>query len=116
MQCNWWAFAAVADICQQKPKQAWPLIQVLLRVAKTKELIQDLGAGPLEEFIRAHGEQFIERIEDLAAQSDRFRKALRRVWIRGRDDDLTRRLVTLGCQDLNALSKNTQRRSSFTIG
>ena len=109
VQSNWWAVDAVNETCQRKPKQAWPLIQGLLRLATTEGLIQDLGAGPLEDFIRAHGEQYIDKIEALAVRRRRFRKALRVVWIRELNKDLTRRLVALGCQELDNLNKKKKR-------
>ncbi len=116
LQRNWWAYEKVSQTCERKPKQAWPLLQALLRIANTKELIQDFGAGPLEDFIRAHGEKYIDEIEALAAQSGRFRQALRIVLIRGLDVDLTERLIALGCRDIDALSKDRKRKAQPSTG
>ena len=104
-QRNWWAHNQVVALCREHPKKAWALLQHLLVLANTKDLILDVGAGPLEDFIRAHASTYIKRIELLAANNVRFRKALRNVWIPAGKDDATMRLVKLGCMPLELTNK-----------
>lgn len=104
-QRNWWAYNQVVALCREHPQKAWALIQHLLVLADTKELILDVGAGPLEDFIRAHASTYIKRIEMLAANNIRFRKALRNVWIPASNDDVSIRLVKLGCIPLELTNK-----------
>lgn len=104
-QRNWWAHNQVVALCREHPKKAWALLQHLLVLANTKDLILDVGAGPLEDFIRTHASTYIKRIELLAANNIRFRKALRNVWIPASNDDVSRRLVKLGCIPLELTNK-----------
>ena len=113
-QRNWWAYEKANTLCWRHPVKAWALLQQLLELADTKDLILDVGAGPLEDFIRHHAPSYIQRIESLAANNIRFRKALRNVWIPASNDDVSRRLVNLGCIPLEPSNKEKSptRRSS----
>jgi Family of unknown function (DUF6869) len=97
VQRNWWAWEAIERTSEFRPKTAWGLLQSLIDLADTQELIQDIGAGPLEDFIRAHAPTFIQPIERLASQNRRFRKALRAARIPKGNDDISQRLIQLGC-------------------
>ncbi len=44
------------------------------------EEIGILGAGPLEDFLNNNGTEYIDVIEQLAAQNPRFKKLLSMVW------------------------------------
>ena len=104
-QRNWWAYEKAQNLCWRHPVKAWDLLQHLLELADTMEMILDIGAGPLEDFIRYHAPSYIKRIEALAAKNNRFRKALRIVWIPAGNDDVTKRLVNLGCISLEQTNK-----------
>ncbi|HEY7136563.1 MAG TPA: hypothetical protein VIB48_16035 [Acidimicrobiia bacterium] len=45
-----------------------------------EELIDELGVGPLESLLRAHEQELWPRVERLARDDIRFRRALRGVW------------------------------------
>jgi hypothetical protein len=77
VQRNWWAFDEVQSAVKKQPRRAWRLLVYLADLANTEELARDLGCGPLEDFVRAHAPDYIERIEALAARNDNFRRALR---------------------------------------
>ena len=104
-QRNWWAYEKAQNLCWRHPVKAWDLLQHLLELADTKEMILDIGAGPLEDFIRHHAPAYIKRIESLAAINNRFRKALRNVWIPASNDGVSKRLVNLGCIPLDLSNK-----------
>lgn len=106
-QRNWWAYEKAQNLCWRHPVKAWGLLPHLLELADTKETILDIGAGPLEDFIRYHAPTYIKRIEALAAINNRFREALRIVWIPAGNDDVTKRLVGLGCIPLQP--RNTKK-------
>lgn len=40
-----------------------------------------VAAGPLEDLVRKHGNALVHEIEDVATQDERFRLALRGVWL-----------------------------------
>ena len=116
VQRNWWAWEAIERTCEFRPKKAWGLLQSLIDLADTQELIQDIGAGPLEDFIRAHAPTFIQPIERLASQNRRFRQALRAARIPRGNDDISQRLIQLGCQTVSntRLERTAKKRGRST--
>jgi hypothetical protein len=62
-----------------------PLIRILLDLlidrAPNDDVLEMVGAGPLEDFVKACDEDRLSWIEERAASSARFRQALARVWI-----------------------------------
>lgn len=59
---------------------AWRLLLVLVERAPDDEVLGFVGAGPLEDPFRRHGEEFAERIIDAARTRERFRQALEEMW------------------------------------
>src|SRR5262245_58679052 len=100
IQTNWWAYKNVLDACQNKPRRAWRLLEALTKYATTAALITDLGAGPLEDFIRKHAPAFICQIERRCAENPRFKRALRKAWLPKATDSVSRRLFALGCKPI----------------
>jgi hypothetical protein len=101
LQRNWWAHGEVFDACDKQPRRAWRLLGRMADLATTTELIQDLGAGPLEDFIRNHAPQYIGQIERRAAQHARFRRALRCVRLPRAKDRVSSRLFALGVEPVD---------------
>jgi hypothetical protein len=98
VQKNWWAFDEVQSALETQPRRAWRLLVRLADLASTTELARDLGCGPLEDFVRAHAPDYIERIEALAAKNANFRRALRAMYFPEGSDAVSRRVLALGCQ------------------
>jgi hypothetical protein len=96
LQRNWWAYDEISDACAKQPRRAWRLLRRMADLASSAELIQDLGAGPLEDFIRSHAPHFIGQIERLAAEHARFRQALRCARLPHATDPVSARLFALG--------------------
>ncbi len=67
-----------------QPENAWAFIQALIEHAGDDGELNWVGAGPLEDFLCAHGPQFIERVERMAATDPRFLKCLASVKGRNR--------------------------------
>ena len=101
LQRNWWAHGEIFDACVREPRRAWRLLGRMAELAATTELIQDLGAGPLEGFIRSHAPQFIGQIERRAAQHPRFRRALRCARLPRARDPVSSRLFALGVEPVD---------------
>jgi len=101
LQRDWWAFDEVARACSEQPRKAWRLLGRLAQLASSQELVEVLGAGPLQDFVRSHAPAFIRQIERRAAQNRRFASALRVVWLPHGSDDISRRLFALGCRPIN---------------
>jgi hypothetical protein len=68
-----WAHGELADLVEEHPEEAWPLILEILRREQDKEVLSVLAAGPLEELLSHHGPAFIERVESEASANARFR-------------------------------------------
>lgn len=65
----------LADIVRNEPERAWPLMMALLH-AVDDDLVNYVGAGPLEDIIRYHGAGIVDRVEAAARDDERFRRAV----------------------------------------
>lgn len=100
LQEHWWAHAALHDVCESDPELAWSVILDVLERTSSREILEVTAAGPFEDLLRAHGERLIARLEVAVASNPRLREAVRIVRIPPRGDDITRRLVEVGCIEL----------------
>jgi hypothetical protein len=62
------------------PEQAWPIILQLIERAPDDNALGMIGSGAVEDLVNRAGAEFADRIFDEAANSRRFRLALRHVW------------------------------------
>ncbi|MCH7227429.1 DUF6869 domain-containing protein [Haloferula sp. A504] len=68
-----WANDELLGLVWQDPERAWPIICLIVERKPPKWILGILGAGPLEDLLRAHGSRFIDRIEEFALQNELFR-------------------------------------------
>jgi hypothetical protein len=68
------------DACSDAPEIAWAAILEIYRRDLSREDESLLAAGPLETLLSYHGPAFIERVEQEAQLSSRFRYLLTGVW------------------------------------
>jgi hypothetical protein len=80
-----WSHLCVYEL-HEHPEALWAFIRAALAGARTGWQAVMLAAGPLEDLIAGHGPAYIDRIEDQAARSARFRFALTGVWPQGQED------------------------------
>lgn len=93
---RFWAVEAMWDIVERDPEGAWSILLALIRRADGDRALSYIAAGPLENFLVAHGEAFLPRVEAEAGRNARFRRALVGVWGENRmSGDLVRRLHAL---------------------
>lgn len=78
-----WAWEQVNETVNDSPEEGWPLILALVEAAPNDLILANVAAGPLEDLIVQHSEQFIDRIEVMARQNAKFRKSLTGVWCEG---------------------------------
>jgi hypothetical protein len=71
-----WAPAVLDQQSRDAPELAWRVIEAVTRVPGWESVNGSLAAGPIEDLLSAHGEAFIERVEDLAARDAEFRSCL----------------------------------------
>lgn len=92
------AWATMADLADDDPERAWALLlRVVTGAGLEGSTLCSAGTDCLENLVRAHGEQFIDRIEAQARTDPKFLQASACVWawsspVRSRLDDLLREL------------------------
>ncbi len=79
-----WADDCVMELAFHSPEMAFRVLLLTMIELKTPAEAMALAAGALETLIATHGDLFIERIENLARQSPRFRYLLTGVWPQGK--------------------------------
>lgn len=77
---NFWAWQIVADLLEDRDV-SWSMILDLLSAADDDEALGVVAAGPLEDWVKGHAVETIDRIEREADGSDRFRAALGGIWV-----------------------------------
>jgi hypothetical protein len=105
VQRHWWAYDAVCKLVETSPHEALSLIFLLVSLADTPELLQDIGAGPLEDLLRRHGAAVIDAVESHAPDNPSLRTALSHVWYR-EGAEVGGRLAALGCQSVPTKSRD----------
>jgi hypothetical protein len=99
MQRHWWALEALHRQLKEQPQEAWLTLLCVIETAEDAEMLQTIGAGPLEDLLRSHAEALIASVELEAVANSKLRIALSHVWVRRkRDLEITQRLLALGCQ------------------
>ncbi|MCK6231832.1 hypothetical protein KZX71_12650 [Stenotrophomonas indicatrix] len=83
---------AVDDIIQRDAGGGWEFIEAVRQMDVDAPLLSNLAAGPLEDYLMAHGEAEIERVESLAKQDPSFRELLGRTWKNFMSDEVWRRV------------------------
>ncbi len=72
-------------LIESRPDTAWDFILALIEEAPNEDVLLWIGAGPLEDLLKMHGEAFIAAAEARAMQDPRFLYSLRNVYIRPED-------------------------------
>lgn len=80
-----WVWDLMFHLCQNAPTIALECILCAARQPLSQFQASCIAAGSLEDIIADHGPDMIERIEELASESARFRYLLSGVWPRGQD-------------------------------
>jgi Family of unknown function (DUF6869) len=79
-----------------------PLVRALLDLlvdrAPNGRVVEMVGAGPLEDFVKGYDEDRLVSIEHRAVSSARFRQALARVWIWSLEPEVFARVEQLVCR------------------
>jgi hypothetical protein len=77
---NFWAFMRLSELIRGDPEAAWSVIEKMLERDTSDVILSNVGAGPLENLLVAHGASFIDRIEKRAESDMTFKKVLGTVW------------------------------------
>jgi hypothetical protein len=76
---SFWSHERLRELVEEDTEAAWHVIQVIRREG-SDVVLSNLASGPLEELLAAHGDRFIDRVEDLAGRDAQFRKLLGATW------------------------------------
>jgi hypothetical protein len=68
------------EVPTEEPELCWRLIEVARRADLSDKQLALVSAGPFEDLMNAHGEQFIERVESEARRDPKMRFLLGTVW------------------------------------
>lgn len=71
-----WASDELDDLVMRQPDRVWRIILHILASEPPREVRAILAAGPLESLLRAHAIDFIDRVEEEAAENQPFRAIL----------------------------------------
>lgn len=96
-QRNWWAYSAMEELCVKDPESALLVLLRMVSAADNNEMLETIGAGPLEDLLQDHGSTVVAQVEAEAASNPKLRIALAHVWLPRSPDPVTARLVALGC-------------------
>lgn len=77
-----WAWEAVDALVREDPDAAVHLCVALAEYCCSSQGLAALGAGPVEDLVRAADDTRMAKILKLAIESARFRRALATIWIR----------------------------------
>lgn len=105
-QRNWWAWDKLDELCRKDPKAAWSVLTELVEQAQSKDLLEDIGVGPLEDFINYYASDYIDELEKQAGTSEALAAALAFAQLRDPNHPLSERIAALGCR-LSSAGKQT---------
>jgi hypothetical protein len=89
---NFWAFMRLRELIRDDPEAAWSVIGKMLERDTSDVVLSNVGAGPLEDLLVAHGARFIDRIEKRAESDTTFKKVLGTVWKNAISEDVWQRV------------------------
>jgi hypothetical protein len=100
-----WASDRMYSYLDHMPERAWELIVELMERAPSDGSLNYFAAGPLEDLLSEDGPAFIDRVEQRAAESPKFRTALTYVWRLGMAEDVWQRVQAIARPERKRLGR-----------
>lgn len=91
-----------------EPEDCWLFIQTACRLPLSDEQLGLLGAGVFEDLMDAYGVDFIERVEQAAAESPNVRAVVSGAWTMSMEQEVATRIEAM--QSGRVAQDNAQRR------
>lgn len=82
-------------LLDRDPRETFGAILAMVQIADSDELLAHVAAGPLEDFLGKHGDQFIEAVHAIALREPLLRHALEFVWRGSMSTNVWRRVEIL---------------------
>ena len=92
---TFWSYIKLGELISEAPNDAWEAINEIRKLDGSDHILLNLAAGPLEDFLVYHGEDFIDRIEDACKEDDQLRKLLGATWQNDMSNSLWLRIKLL---------------------
>lgn len=74
------AWETLDRLCRDDPDVCWEIILEILHTPHHESVTWQLAAGPLEDLLARHGDEFIDRVEARAKVDPTFKDLLGGVW------------------------------------
>ena|SRR5688572_21090357 len=87
-----WASDRIYEITDRHPSELLQLVLEVLARSDDPDVLSNLAAGPLEDYLAKCGDQVIDQIESRASADDKFRDLLGGVWQNSMSDQLWQRI------------------------
>ena len=91
------AESAVLELELDDPETLWLLILEILSRKNVTDVLETLGAGPLEELIALNGGEYFERIHQESQKNEKFAEALKSVWVDEEVKPSVEAFTEIGC-------------------
>jgi hypothetical protein len=93
---NWWAIDSVIDWAfDGKAELLWRFILLAYKREMSDTALSVLAAGPVEDLLSKFGASYIDSVEKLAKEDNRFNYLLGGVWQHSMDDAIWKRITTV---------------------
>ena len=89
---NLWAFEKLNGLAEGDSDLCLDIVLSILDRDDDKQVIGSLAAGPVEDLLVVHGNDVVEKIEELASENAAFRHMLGGVWQNEMSDDIWERV------------------------
>jgi hypothetical protein len=73
----------------------WSFINAAICHANTDEELGHIAAGPIEHLLSKHGDDYIDRIEEMSASNARFKRMMCGAWKHVMNDDVWKRVQAI---------------------
>ena len=90
-----WSWESLTDMCDSTPETAWNVIQEIIALDDSDQILANVGAGPFEDLMVGHGARFIDRVEKCARGHPAFWRMLGVVWKNAIPDDVWNRIKAI---------------------
>jgi hypothetical protein len=90
-----WAWERLNDLVDSEPEAAWNVIQEIIALDQSDEILANVGAGSFEDLLAKHGARFIDRVESCARAHLGFRRMLGVVWKNEIPDEVWNRIKAI---------------------
>lgn len=90
-----WSYMKLGELVNEMPDDAWKAIHEIRKMNGSDHILSNLAAGPLEDLLVYHGEDFIDRIEDACKEDDQLRRLLGATWQNEMSDSLWSRIKAI---------------------